>query len=454
MEIKISDKMRRLQNMDDYQIQKICYIILLLGILFRLLYAAQVNYFYSPHDMGKLTDDISNVSHGHLGYMQYLFETKSFPDEYKGQFYHPPLFHIIGAVILGVFCEPAEIDRYRVAFENLQMLNVIFASIAIYYGYRILKKLGNMDWNLVFGTAFLSFCPAFYIIGGELNNDCLMTMLMVMSVYYTLCWLGEPVTKNIVKIALCIGLGMFTKSNMALIAIPIGLVFLYVFYTNRKEYMQYIKQYSIFVCICVPLGLCWNIYRTNKFGIDFNFVMNLGSEHSQYVGDEPFLSRIGLPSVSQLTTYITDMDRPSDFKNIWGQTFLTMNFDEGILKIDSSIGEKLAVLLLWTSIIVTLLLLYYVMRLFICKKADLCLKLLIPFGFVFIYLSFVKFSFDLAHVCTMNFRYIVILHVLILGSYIIYTKYENTNKLTTICIRSLIGIQSVLATLLYFLYAV
>ena len=81
-----------------------------------------------------------------------------------------------------------------------------------------------------------------------------------------------------------------------------------------------------------------------------------------------------------------------------------MNFDEGILKIDSSIGEKLAVLLLWTSIIVTLLLLYYVMRLFICKKADLCLKLLIPFGFVFIYLSFVKFSFDLAHVCTINFR--------------------------------------------------
>lgn len=428
-----------------------CRIILILGLILKILYVAQVKYDYSPHDLGTIISDGSALNYGHLPYIQYLYLHRSIPDTYSGAFYHPPLFHIIGAIVLAVHHVT---DNYDVALESLQMLNMLFASVGVLYGYRIIKKIGKNDWSLVVGTAFLSFCPAFYIIGAEVNNDCLVTMFMIMALYYTLCWREKQNIFNILKIALCIGLGMLTKTSGALISFAVGGVFLYTLIENWKEWRRFFKQFVLFGMVCVPLGLVWNIYRCMKYHIPFNYILKLSLDSNQYVGDFSLWSRIGIPSASQLTSCSIDWKRPAKFCNIWGQTFLTMNYDEGILKIDDQMGKVLAVVLLWVSIFLSILFFCILLRVIFSQKTELSYKILFPINFLIIYGHFIKFSFDYPHICTMNFRYIVVVQILLSGVYVLYHKNHSAVHFVNRCIGFCVAVQSILSTYLYLIYAV
>ena len=424
--------------------EHICLVLLLLGFVFKIIYAAQVGYNYSPHDLGELSTD------GHLGYIQHLYLNKSLPDTCAGQFYHPPLFHIIGAAVLAVHHVT---ENYMVAFESLQLINMLFAEIGVIYGYRILRKIGNNDWFLVIATAFLSFCPAFYIIGAELNNDCLSTMFLIMALYYTLCWREKRDIFTVLKIALCIGLGMLTKTNAVLIAFAVGLIFLYTLIEDRREWKRYILQFIPFGVVCVPLGLGWNIYRLFKFHLPLTYVLRL-DHYLQYVGDVSPLSRLGLPTFEQLTSSSIDWDKPAEFSNIWGQTFLTMNFDEGILSLEGKLENILGISLLWISIILSILLLITLFRALFSTKIELSLKILFPINFLIIIVNYVKFAFDYPHICTMNFRYIVILQVLLMGSAVICRKKQLVGKCFNVGIGVCTALQSLLATYLYLFCAV
>ena len=424
--------------------EHICLVLLLLGFVFKIIYTAQVGYNYSPHDLGELSGN------GHLGYIQYLYLNKSLPDTCAGQFYHPPLFHIIGAAVLAIHHVT---DDYTVAFESLQLINMLFAVIGVIYGYRILRKIGNNDRFLVIATAFLSFCPAFYIIGAELNNDCLSTMFIIMAIYYTLCWREKRDVWGILKIALCIGLGMLTKTNAALIAFAVGLIFLYTLIEDRKEWKRYILQFIPFGVVCIPLGLGWNIYRLLKFRLPLTYVLRLDNSF-QYIGDVSALARLGLPTAEQLTSCSIDWNKPADFSNIWGQTFLTMNFDEGMLSLEGKLANILGVSLLWISIILSILLLIALIRVLFSSKTEVSLKILFPINFLIIIVNYVKFAFDYPHICTMNFRYIVILQVLLMGSAVICRKKQLVGKCFNVGIGVCTALQSLLATYLYLFCAV
>lgn len=431
--------------------QHICWMILIIGCILRFMYAAQVSYNYSPHDLGRINTDDSITSYGHLAYIQYLYLHRGIPDTYRGQFYQPPLFHLIGALVLSLFHVT---DNYETAFEALQMVNMFFANIGIIYGYCILNKIGKKDWVLVTGTAFLSFCPAFYIIGAELNNDCLATLFLIMALYYTLCWIEKQNIKNIIKIALCIGLGMLTKTNGALIAFSVGLIFLYMLVKNRKEWKMYLKQFSLFGIVCIPLGIGWNIYRLFKYNISLTYVPRLSEDNEQFIGNVSPWTRLDLPSVRQLTSYRIDWSQPVEFSNIWGQTFLTMNFDEGILQINGQIDEVLAVVLLRISMLLSILLFSALLWNLFSSKTDVSLKLLFPINFLIIYGNFINFAFGYPHICTMNFRYIVIVQVLLIGGYVIYHKNHLINGSFDKCIGVCVVVQSVLASYLYLVCAV
>lgn len=451
MQCGIKQKLKFVTSSMSGNAENICRALLFIGFILKIIYAVQVSYNYSPHDLGTISADGSLVSYGHLSYIQYLYLHRSIPDTYIWQFYQPLLFYIVGAIVLALHHVT---DNYMVAFESLQMLNMIFATIGVVYGYRILKKIGKNDWFLVIGTAFLSFCPAFYIIGAELNNDCLATMFTIMALYYVLCWREQRDLCSILKIALCIGLGMLTKTNVALIAFSVGLLFLWTLIENRSEWKKYISQFFIFGVVCIPLGLCWNIYRLLRFELPLTYVMGMPDDSPQYIGNVSALIRLGFPSAKQLTSCSIDWGNPVEFSNIWGQTFLTMNYDEGILPLRGQFGNILGILLLWISILLSVLLLIRLIRTLFISSADISLKLLFPVNFLIIYGNFIKFAFDFPHVCTMNFRYIVIVQVLLMGGAVIWHKNKSSKGLMDYGIGVCTVVQSILATYLYLFFAV
>lgn len=66
-------------------------IIITIGILIRAMYIIYTPITERQHDVYSINDE------GHLGYIYRIYETGKLPDTNSIQFYHPPLFHYIGA---------------------------------------------------------------------------------------------------------------------------------------------------------------------------------------------------------------------------------------------------------------------------------------------------------------------------------------------------------------------
>ena len=110
--------------------------------------------------------------------------------------------------------------------------------------------------------------------------------------------------------------------------------------------------------------------------------------------------------------------------------------------------------MLWISIILSILLLIALIWVLFSSKTEVSLKILFPINFLIIIVNYVKFAFDYPHICTMNFRYIVILQVLLMGSAVICRKKQLVGKCFNVGIGVCTALQSLLATYLYLFCAV
>lgn len=140
------------RNMQALQNEtSLCLLFLLAGTILKLIYALRVPYNISPHDLGYVSD-WTNYDTGHLSYIQFLFHQHTLVPSISGQFYHPPLFHIIGAMVFQLFY--VEGSTADAAFELIQILNTLFACGISLVGYRILVQLGVTGKNWFFSPVF------------------------------------------------------------------------------------------------------------------------------------------------------------------------------------------------------------------------------------------------------------------------------------------------------------
>lgn len=433
----------------EHGVTVICALAIVAGIILHLYYVIQVPYNMSPHDLGVLSD-WKNIEYGHLGYIQYLYQYGVLPDLLEGQFYHPPLFHIIGAFIISVALKYCQIEA---AMEYVQLANMIFACITIFYGFRILKKIQIKGLPLIIGTIYLTFCPAFYIIGTELNNDCLMTMFVVIAIYAMLNWIENHSLHNIIKVAVCVALGMLSKTSGVLIAPAIAAVFLYCFIKEKEDRKQLFIQYFIFGCICIPLGLSWVIRQNILFGVPFSYVLRMSNDSPQYLGMCSWIERIGIPSKYQLSCISIDFARPRDFANIWGSTILTSNFDEGLLHINAIYQIFLCWAMTILKYIIIAVLLFCCIKLAFNTQSRVEHKLLILIGMAVLLGSYVRFAFEYPFICTMNIRYITICGLLMISAMGLELGTVN-KKIVTIPVFIMILLYSGIASFLYMVCAI
>lgn len=389
---------------------KLCLLILLAGAVLKLIYAVQVPYDISPHDLGAVSDWVT-YGGGHLSYIQYLYHFRCLVQQdpvTMGQFYHPPLFHSVGALLFQLFY--TEGGPVAPIFELLQMVNTLFACGIAFVGYRILTHLEVGGKKLVTLTAFLSFGPTLYWLGTALNNDCLMTLLQVMTIEQAILWAKKPRMRVIIKMALFLGLAMLTKTSAVLIAPAIACVFLYEFVRRIRQkdnIAALIGQFAVFALISIPLGTSYVLRNWILYQTPFNYVLNLGTSHFLYIGDCSLLQRLGLPSIQQICSVRLHMNLPKEYCNVWGQTFQTMAVDEGVLALNNWFTKILGWLLIWSGAGIVILLLVGSIRAVASRQsAALSVKLLLSVGYCVLMGSYVVFAFQYPHVCTMNFRYI------------------------------------------------
>ncbi|WP_160559686.1 ArnT family glycosyltransferase [Parablautia muri] len=283
---------------------RIVFMIILLGILFRCSYVLLSGLYERQHDAGAYTGMGTNfVNPGHIGYIEYIYKFHKLPDLNPYElfaYYHPPLHHIISFlwlqlnIMLGV--------SENLAFENLQILPLFYSYLCMVITWKILKVLEIEEKGLYIGLAFMAFHPATIVMAGSVNNDMLTILFMCLTILESLKWIQNKNLAGLIRLALCIGFGMITKLNSAVLAIPLAIIFLIHFIsvlrTRKKSILlTWIKNYFIFAIIVAPIGLSWILRNLMRFG-EKPGVPVPGETSPMYTAHYSLWERLGIPAFS------------------------------------------------------------------------------------------------------------------------------------------------------------
>lgn len=389
--------------------QTIVGLIFLGGFLLRAFYVLSASYSISLHDLGYFAGfDSEDSGVGHLGYIEYFYKNHhllDFDPRTRWSFYQPPGFYIVSAVVLGI-TRLFHVDA-PLCYEGLQVVTLFFSSLTVWIGYRICKEFSVSDQWVLLMTAFMAVHPFYSIMSVTLTNDSMAMCLMALAIWYTIRWKKSPGIKNILVIAFAVGMAMFTKLNAAIISFGIGFVFLYVLWTNRQQWKSYLLQFVAFLAVCAPLGLGYPIRNRIRFQMPFSYIQKINTGQTDlYISESTLWSRLGLPTWKHLSAPFLEFV-PNQHNNVWIQTIKTSLFDEIRPDVGSSLFQSVALILLWSAIVLVVMLNIAMLLSYLKnpkKKTELQVFLLIEY--VTMLVSYVVFCFKEPFLCTMNFRYI------------------------------------------------
>lgn len=396
-----------LKKKNSLSVEVVCILLILMGVIIRMMYITYTSLDVRQHDVHLFFSG----QEGHSEYIEYLYNNMRLPDfdpRDKWQFYHPPLHHIIFVLWLKF------LNLFGLKIESgintLQYLTVIYSTLFSVFAFRTFAKIGLKEKGLITATALVAFHPTLIILSGSINNDMLSSLFAAMAIFYTVKWSQDKKFSDIVKIAFCIGLGMFTKLSVGLLAPAVAIVFLMVFIKNIKEWKKYVAQFALFGIICCPLGLYWSVRNYVRFGVPLNYVPKLSENTFQYIDKSP-LSRLTDWSLYQFASPFTQ----------WGEsrgTYAEFNpfiallknsmFDEGTFFGESITLQAFCVGLFLVNIVIVAFSLVAMVTAII-KSKNLSIEVKTLFGLIFavIFGNYVNFCIQYPHICTQNTRYCV-----------------------------------------------
>lgn len=278
----------------------VIWLLLLAGFILRVGYM-----LYTPAN-ARQQDTFSKNFNGHEAYAWTIFDTGKLPTTNDYQFYHPPLNALLQAgfmkfmsgltqaltKIFGlgeyfpsafVYSKPSYItDETRwFLYSSCQILCVVYSMITAVVLVKTVWLFNFSKKTKVLLSAFVIFYPRHIQFAGMLNNDAISYMLGVIAMYHALKWQkGNRHFGRILLCALAVGFGMMAKLSSATICLPIAGIFIYEFIRTlqKKEsampFLKMFAQYAVFLLICAPIGLWFQVYANIRFDQEFGHVFS------------------------------------------------------------------------------------------------------------------------------------------------------------------------------------
>lgn len=387
---------------------RLCMLLIFGGIVLRLMYISYTDVTARQHDVG----DFLRKTSGHAGYIKYLLRNRHLPDfdpRLADQFYHPPLHHIIGALVLAAV-RALGFDPLRTGPVVLQYIAAAYSSLFSVLMWRTLRHIGIKDEPLVLACAVSAYHPTLIILSGSINNDMLSIVLGTAAVFFTVRWSKERRLRDIIGAAFALGFGMMAKLSAALLAPAIAAVFITVLVKKRKEWKSLLTQFIVFGCICAPIGLCCPVRNLVMFGVPFGYIPALGKDSGQYISKTP-VERITDWSLFQLSSPFTQWEWYHDDYNEFNPIIALLKnamFDEDAPFIGSLTLQSFCTALFFAGAAVAAVSVFAVITLFSRKeKLPFELKLMFAVMYAVTFGSYIIFCFRYPQVCTQNMRYCV-----------------------------------------------
>ena len=387
-------------------------LMIFLGMLLRAHFVLTHDIYTLQNDTGTFTGaGTDQINIGHLGYIEYLYKFGKFPDfdpyEVFGYF-HPPVHHILEAIWLTAqrFIGVNELA----AFENLQILTLIYSGLCMLVMLHILEECGVKKELLTYGMILFCFYPRMMVLAGSVNNDILALLLLMTTIWRVLSWIRNKTYGNAALMAISLGFSMITKLNTAICAFSIGLVLLvYLIGVIRDGNLVAIRktiwQYVVFAVISIPIGFSYIIRNLILFGKKPGLPTQ-GEGSPMYFGDYPIWSIIGVPAFSDLHIEFPFHPISGDAcHNAWVILFQTGLFAEGY---PAEIGS---VLLIFAQVayVASIVLAIVTSAVFLVgygvKMAKDNKALFLWSTYVFMLLSFMLYMIKYPYTCSGDFRY-------------------------------------------------
>lgn len=405
--------------------------VLFAGFLVRIFYVMMTDGLFFQNDITAFHLDCQ----GHLGYICHLFTNGRLPDVNPMtafEFCQPPLYYAVSALFLKVYGffgllpgDPWNMD------ETLQLLPMMYSMMTIVFIDKIGKQMKLSCEGRLMAICFAGFLPYSVMMSGALNNDTLVTLLMVMSIYYTLKWYEKPDMKGMVIMAVCIGAAMMTKLSAVVIVPAVAALMLYRALLDREKWKAYLKQFICFGMISFPLGLWYSVYCAVKYQMPIGYVVSWGGDELQYIGMYDKWSR--LFRFERALEYLAIRDDHingfADY-NIPVTLIKYATFGDSHYYLDSGLTRVTGTCIFWTNAVLFILMPLSAVVWCFCRDARRSCKILMLSAAAASLCFYGKFCFKYAHVCSMNIRYIMC--AVYIGCMVVAAAAEEIQKRVTL----------------------
>jgi hypothetical protein len=212
------------------------FLIICGSLIVCLIYLSYTNFSVRHYDADGKT--------GHLGYINFIYQNKTFPDPTAGwQYYQPPLYYLISALIFGI----GKFFEVNNIFSLIQISGIFYYLIFLTFSFLTFKIfLKNSFWfNLA--CALLAFWPSGFIHAARVGNDLLLSTFSVASFYFLTKWVFQknlqniPKNKYLVLSFLFLFLGLLTKNTILPVVIFSFLVIFCLELKKLFEHLDFLK---------------------------------------------------------------------------------------------------------------------------------------------------------------------------------------------------------------------
>lgn len=373
-------------------------LILIAGVVLRTGYMV-----YTP--MGLRGHDVVGFGEsGHLDYIYQIVTTGRLPQAYDYQFYHPPLNAILEALVVKAFSFFHHNPNLELVYEATKIVPCFASCAVMLVCYSLFREFKLSVRASALALGVLAFQPTFYIFSASINNDSLMMLFYLIAVLYTVRWYNHPTLKNILVIALAIGLGMSTKLSAVTVAGFIAPVFLLLFIRRirEKNALPMLGQFAAFGAVSLPLGLWYSIRNRILFHISYRYVYTLSRWNDLYCGDQSIVRRfLSFPFQQMIQPLYC---QPYSDYNIWVYIAKCAVFGEFTFERSAKMALPLSLSNLLLIALSVLAAVYVILR---CKETHILAR----FGLLGLWLiqmgSYLMFNLQYPFGCTMDLRYIV-----------------------------------------------
>ena len=125
---------------------------------------------------------------------------------------------------------------------------------------------------------YVAFTPIFILNSGSVTPDALTTCFLTAEFLVTLLWKQTPCRKYLFTLAFLYGFGVMAKISCATVVPFTALIFLQKLFQEKdcRRRLCLLKDYLLFSCISLPLGLWYALRNWLLFRQPLTYVPDLG----------------------------------------------------------------------------------------------------------------------------------------------------------------------------------